>query len=75
MLWKNINKNVLRILRSWDSSISVVIGYGLDGWDLIPGRRKIFFSTPQHSDRLCGPYSLLYNGYWGYFPKGKAAKA
>jgi hypothetical protein len=32
-----------------------------EGFD--SGRRKIFFFSPQRSDRLCGPPDLLANGY------------
>jgi hypothetical protein len=50
-----------------DSSVSIAMGYGLDGQGLIPGRSKRFVSTPQHPR---GPPSLLSNGYRGPFPQG-----
>jgi hypothetical protein len=53
-----------------DSSVGVGTGYGLDCQGLIPGKGKRFFSTPQSSDRLRGPPSLLYNGYRRLFPQG-----
>ena len=34
------------------------------------GGGEIFRTRP---DQPCGPSSLLYNGYWVSFPKGKAA--
>jgi hypothetical protein len=30
------------------------------------------FSSNLCPDQLWGPHSLLYNGYWGSFPQGKA---
>jgi hypothetical protein len=50
-------------------SISTLIGYGLDGWGLIPGRGR-FFPSPE---RLRPP-SLLYNGYQWFFPQGKTER-
>jgi hypothetical protein len=29
----------------------------------------IFQDSPSYSDWLCGPPSLLSNGYWGFFPQ------
>lgn len=47
---------------SQDSSVSRVMGYGLDGAGLIPVRGKIFlFSTV--SRWLRGPPTLLSNGF------------
>jgi hypothetical protein len=51
------------------SSVSIAVGYGLDGLDLIPGRCKRFFSTPQHADQLWDTLSLLSNGYLELFPQ------
>jgi hypothetical protein len=39
------------------------MGYRLDVRGSIPGRDKGFYSTPQRSDRVWGPPSLLHNGY------------
>jgi hypothetical protein len=50
--------------RSQDSSVSIVMGYGLDGPGSIPGSERLF-STPQHPDRFWGPLSLLSNGHQG----------
>jgi hypothetical protein len=41
----------------------------------IPGRGERFFCSPQRPDRPWGPASVLYNGSWGLFPRGKAAGA
>jgi hypothetical protein len=40
----------------------------LVGQGPIPRREKSFFSSPQSPDRLWGPPSLLFHGYWGLFP-------
>jgi hypothetical protein len=37
---------------SQDSSISVVMGFGLDSQSLSPGRDKRFLCSPQHPDWL-----------------------
>jgi hypothetical protein len=50
------------------SSVGIVTGYGLDGLGSIPGRGKIFFSSPQDPDRIWGPPSLLFIGYRKLFP-------
>jgi hypothetical protein len=41
---------------SWDSSIGIVTGYGLDGLGLIPGSARLF-SSPQHLDSGAHPAS------------------
>jgi hypothetical protein len=51
---------------SWDSSVGIVMGYGLDDQVLIPGGDKTV-SSPQHPDQLCSPPNLLSNGYQGLF--------
>jgi hypothetical protein len=40
---------------SQDSSVSIVMNYGLESRDLIPDRGLKFFSCPQHPDRLLRP--------------------
>ena len=53
---------------SRDSIVRTVTSYGLNG----PG-----FQSRQgesRSDRLWGPYCLLFNGYRRFFPEGKAAE-
>jgi hypothetical protein len=55
--------------RSRDSLVGIVTGYGLDSRCSIPGRGKRIFSTPQRTDRLWGPLSLLSNRYRGLFPR------
>jgi hypothetical protein len=54
------------------SSVSTVSGYGLDDWAIevrSPAEATGFFLYPLCPDRLCGPPNLLYNGYWGSFPR------
>jgi hypothetical protein len=51
-------------LLSWDSSVNIVTGYG------VGDRSSILY--PLRPDRLWGPPSLLYDGYRGSFPGGKA---
>jgi hypothetical protein len=36
--------------------------------DSVPGKAKRLFTSLYHPDRLWGPPSLLYNGYWGLSP-------
>jgi hypothetical protein len=55
---------------TYDSSVGIPTGYGLDGLGSIPGRGKIFFSTPQHLARIWGPPILLSSEYLGLFPRG-----
>jgi TM2 domain-containing membrane protein YozV len=54
-----ITRNILKwcICISWDSLVSVAIGYGLEGWGWIPGRGKKYLSSLQRPDRLWGPTS------------------
>ena len=56
-----------------DGSVGIATRYGLDGPGIESrcGRGEIFRARP---DRLCGPPSLLYNGY-RVFTGGKAAGA
>jgi hypothetical protein len=54
------------IRRNRDSSVDITTGYRLDGPVSIPGMAR-FSSSPQRTDRLCGPLSLLFNEYWGDF--------
>jgi hypothetical protein len=59
-------------LRSRDSPVGIVTGYGLDDRGVgvrVPVGSRIF-SSPQRSDRLWGPPSLLSNGYRGPFSQG-----
>jgi hypothetical protein len=68
--------NILLIVLS-TLPVGIVIGYGLGD----PGVRVRFairsriFTSHYRPDRLCGPPSLLSNGYRGSFPGGKAAGA
>jgi hypothetical protein len=56
------------------SSGSIVSDYGLDDWvtGVRSQRIKGFYLHLLCPDRLWDPPSLLYNGYWGSFPRGKA---
>jgi hypothetical protein len=58
----------LRETGSWDSSMNIRTGYGLDSSGSISGSAR-FFSSPQRSDRLCGPPSLPSNATRGLFPQ------
>jgi hypothetical protein len=59
-----------------DSSVGIATAYGLDGLVgvQVPIESRIF-SSSQRPHRLWGPPSLLFNGYRGPFPGGKAAEA
>jgi hypothetical protein len=50
-------------LQDFYSSVSIAIGYRPDGWGLIPGRGKRFFSSPQYPEQFWVPPSILYSGY------------
>jgi hypothetical protein len=52
--------------KSWDSSVCIATGYGLDGRGSIPGKGKKSFSNPLHPDRLRGPPNLISSAYWNY---------
>jgi hypothetical protein len=57
------------------SSVCIVSGYGLDDREIevrCTVEVKGFFLLLLCSDQLWGLPSLLYNGYWGSFPRGKA---
>jgi len=43
------------------------------GIDWTTGRERIFLSSLSHPDRFWSPPSLLSSGYWGLFPRNKAA--
>jgi hypothetical protein len=64
-------------MESWDSVVDIATGYELDdrgvGLQVPVGLR--IFSSPRCPDRIWGPSNLLYNGYWGLLPGGKAAEA
>jgi hypothetical protein len=62
---------------SRDSAVGIATGYGLDDIEVgvrVPVGSRIF-TSPCRPDRLCGPPNLLYKGYRGLFPGGKAAGA
>jgi hypothetical protein len=54
-------------LIQWNSCTVYWLGYGLDDWSSIPGRRWDFFFLPLCPDRLWGSPTLL--GYRGFFPR------
>jgi hypothetical protein len=61
-----------RLGRGRDSSVGIVIGYGLNDRGVgvrVPVGSRIF-SSPRRPDRLWGPPNLLPNGYGGLFPQG-----
>jgi hypothetical protein len=58
---------------SRDGSVSIEtrLRAGLRG--SIPSSSREFFSSAPRPNRLLGPFSLLSNGYQGFFTRGKAA--
>jgi hypothetical protein len=63
----NNNKNI-----NSDRAVSIATGYGLDDRGVgvrVPVGSRIF-TPPARPDRLCGPPSLLSNGYRGIFLRG-----
>jgi hypothetical protein len=67
MFWRSwgvgIAQSVQRLATGWTR-----------GWISVSVKSKIF-SSPGRPDRLWDPTSLLFSGYWGCFPGGKAAGA
>jgi hypothetical protein len=61
-------------VESWNSSFSIVTGYGLDVRGSFPNRAG-FFSSPQCPDWLWGPPSLPSNGHQGSFFGSKVFEA
>jgi hypothetical protein len=78
--WKHIlnvyqrhKQNIVHLiykLRSWDSIVSIVTRYGLEGPGIESRWGEIFHTYP---DWLWGSPSLLYNGY-RVFPGGKGGR-
>jgi hypothetical protein len=58
---------VAAIKRRRDSSFYIMMGYRLDCWSLIPGKGKVFFSSPQCPDLFWGLPSLLFSRVQGAF--------
>jgi hypothetical protein len=58
---------IYSLVGSRDSIASIATRYGLEGTGIESRWGEIFRTYP---DRLRGPPSLLYNGYW-VFPRGK----
>jgi hypothetical protein len=72
---KSYAMQIIRILgfstfTTFHSSVGIALGYGLDDRGSILGGCWEFFSKPPRPERLCGPPSLLSNGYQGLFPWG-----
>jgi hypothetical protein len=59
---------------SWDSSVGVKINVGVDDLLFYFQQEKQTFSSPKPPDQLWVPPSLLFSGYWGFFPRGKVAR-
>jgi hypothetical protein len=62
---------------SRDSAVGIATGYGLDDREVgvrVPVVSGIY-TSPCDPDRLWISLNLLYNGYRGLFPDGKAAGA
>jgi hypothetical protein len=60
-----------------DSAVGIATGYGQNDREVgvqVPVGSRIF-TSPSRPDLLWGPPSLLFNGYWGLFPRGKAGGA
>jgi hypothetical protein len=60
-----MSKLVILVITNQDSTVSIVLGYGLDSWSLIPGRDKRFVSNPQCPDQFWCPTYLMFGGYLG----------
>jgi hypothetical protein len=58
------------MLKGCNSSVGILTDYGVDGRGSIPGKSKRFPSIPHRPDRLWDPPSLIFNRYWGLFPRG-----
>jgi hypothetical protein len=70
---KCINFNITYCVPEWGRRyglVDVETDYGLDGRGSVPGRGRIFFSSPQIPNRLWDPSSLLFNGYRNLLPRG-----
>jgi hypothetical protein len=56
----------IHIPRRRDSAVGIATGHGLENREV----RTRIFSSPRRPDRLWGPPSLLFNGYYRFFPWG-----
>lgn len=53
-----------------DGSVGIATAWGLYDRGSVPNRGKTLFSTPLGQGRLWGLSSLLYNGLYGFSPRG-----
>jgi hypothetical protein len=68
---ENKNQQTVRLV-SLDSAVGIATSYGLDERGVgvrVPVVSRIV-SSPRRPGRLCGPPTLLSNGYLGLFPRG-----
>jgi hypothetical protein len=65
--------HVISLLSKYNPRMAT--GYGLDVQRVgveVPVEARMF-TSPCRPEQLWGPLRLLSNGYWGLFPRGKAA--
>lgn len=56
------------------SGAGIGTDYGLHDRGSVSGRKRGFFFSPLHPNRLWGPTSLLYNGYRRLFRQSYSGK-
>jgi hypothetical protein len=60
------------VLGAYHTSYNINIKMAKESWFSSWKGQKLF--SPQHSDWLYSPYSLLVNGHQGLFPRKKAVR-